>query len=167
MAIGYAQLVSPMLWLWIFGSAVEAVAFDLILQRWWTPLRIPVLALSLWGLMWMLGLMASYRVRPHLLDGEVLRLRAGARTEVVVPLAAIERVTGTEADAPGLRSVKLLDDHLAVTATGRTNLRLELADGTTLRTPLGEVSPTRLGTWVDEPREVTGALRRLLAAPSP
>ena len=40
--IGYSRLVAPMLWLWIFGSAVEVVVLDVLLSRWWTPLRIPL-----------------------------------------------------------------------------------------------------------------------------
>ena len=31
--IGYAQLVGPMLWLWIFGSATETVAVELVLRH--------------------------------------------------------------------------------------------------------------------------------------
>ena len=53
-----------MLWLWIFGSATEVVVLDVLLSRWWTPLRIPLLVVGVWGVVWMLGMMSAYRTRP-------------------------------------------------------------------------------------------------------
>ena len=82
--IGYSRLVAPMLWLWIFGSMVEVVAVELVLrhldQPWAAAVRVPMLLLGIWGVVWMLGVLASYRVRPHLLTDTELRIRSGART---------------------------------------------------------------------------------------
>jgi hypothetical protein len=155
----YARLSTPVIWLFVFGAAVELVAFDLILSRWLTFLRIPFLVLGIWGLVWMLGLMASYRMRPHLLTDTAVHVRNMARTEVVVPLDAIERVTTADVDEPGIRSLRRVDERLLVLVSGRTNLQLALKEGTTIGSPLGEVSPTSVGLWVDEPREVAGLLR--------
>ena len=99
-AIGYAQLAGPMLWLWIFGSATEVVVVEVLLRHWDSPIsdavRFPVLVLGVWGVLWMLGMLASYRVRPHVLTDEVLTIRSGARTRVVVPLDAIESTRGVQ-----------------------------------------------------------------------
>ena len=163
--VPYGRLATPVVWLFIFGSAVEVVAFDLILSRWLTFLRIPVLALGIWGLVWMLGLMASYRMRPHLLTDTHLHVRNMARTEVVLPLDAVERVTVADRDEGGIRSLKVVDDELLVMVSGRTNLQLTLAEGTTLATPGGELAPATLGLWVDEPREVAELVRARRSAP--
>jgi hypothetical protein len=164
-AVPYSRLAIPVVWLFIFGSTVEVVALDLILSRWLTFLRIPFLVLGVWGVVWMLGLMASYRMRPHLLTDTDLRIRNMARTEVVVPLDAIERVAVADHDEGGIRSVKVVDDALLVMVSGRTNLQLTLAEGTTLTTPQGRLTPATVGLWVDEPREVAELVRRRRSAP--
>jgi hypothetical protein len=163
--VPYSRLATPVVWLFIFGSTVEVVAFDLILSRWLTFLRLPFLVLGVWGVVWMLGLMASYRMRPHLLTDTHLHVRNMARTEVVVPLDAVERVTVADRDEGGIRSLKVVDDALLVMVSGRTNLQLTLAEGTTLATPGGELAPATLGLWVDEPREVAELVRARRSAP--
>lgn len=170
--IGYARLVSPMLWLWIFGSAVEVVVLDLVLSRWWTSLRLPLLVIGVWGLMWMLGLLAAYRVRPHLLRDTVLEVRDGIHARVVVPLHRVRDVHVVEHGLPGvLRSVHVdagePGDLLLVGVSSRTNLELVLDGPTTLETPRGPATVARVGLWVDEPREVAEVLRRARSAPAP
>jgi hypothetical protein len=166
--IGYSRLVAPMLWLWIFGSAVEVVVLDLVLSRWWQPLRLPLLVLGVWGLVWMLGMMAAYRVRPHLLDDHRLQVRDGIHARVDVPL---ERIAGTrtvEHELPGvLRSVHVeeAEELLLVGVGSRTNLELVLTGPTSLRHPRGTVDVTRVGLWVDEPRQVAELIRRGRSAP--
>lgn len=88
-AISHAQLVGPMLWLWIFGSATEVVVVEVVLRaidaNWAEVLRLPLLVVGIWGVLWMLGMMAAYRVRPHLLKSDRLRIRNSARTWVDDP----------------------------------------------------------------------------------
>jgi hypothetical protein len=163
--VPYARLATPVVWLFIFGSTVEVVALDLVLSRWLTFLRIPFLVLGVWGLVWMLGLMASYRMRPHLLTATDLHVRNMARTHVVVPLDAITQVRVADRDVAGIRAVRVVDDSLLVLVSGRTNLQLTLAEGTTISSPVGEITPATVGLWVDEPREVAELLRRRRSAP--
>ncbi len=168
--IGYSRLVAPMLWLWIFGSAVEAVVLDVVLSRWWTPLRIPLLVVGVWGLVWMLGMLAAYRVRPHLLGAEALQVRDGIHARVDVPLDRIASVRTVDHELPGLlRSVHLEGDGdgatLLIGVGSRTNLELVLTGPTTLETPHGPSTVARVGLWVDEPREVAEVLRRRRSAP--
>ncbi|SKB09200.1 hypothetical protein [Aeromicrobium choanae] len=167
--IGYAQLVGPMLWLWIFGSATETVAVELVLRHvdaaWADAIRLPLLVLGIWGVLWMLGLLASYRVRPHLLHDDRLRLRCGARTWVDVPLAAVAACRLVEHDLPGtIRSVHHEDGLLLLGVSGRTNLELELTGVTTLRSSKGELVASRVGLWVDAPRDVAREIAPLIAA---
>ena len=166
-AVGYAQLAAPMIWLWIFGSAVEVVVLDVVLHRWVPAIRMPVLFLSIWGLLWMLGLLASYRVRPHLITDTALVARSGARTRVVVPLRAVASVRRAEHELPGLvRSLHQDDDLLLVGVSSRTNLELVLVAPTTVETNDGPRTVSRVGVWVDDPAEVAGVLRRRSSAPS-
>jgi hypothetical protein len=168
--IGYSRLVTPVLWLWIFGSATEVVVLDVLLSRWWSPLRVPLLVLGVWGLVWMLGMMSAYRTRPHLLRDDVLQVRDGIHARVDVPLPRIGSVRPADHELPGLlRSVHVEGEGdaaiLLVGVSSRTNLELVLTGPTTLETPHGPTTVTRVGLWVDEPREVADVLRRRLSAP--
>lgn len=168
--IGYSGLVAPMLWLWIFGSAVEVVVLDVLLSRWWTPVRIPLLVVGVWGLLWMLGLLAAYRTRPHVLGEDALEVRDGLHARVVVPLSRISTIRSADHDLPGLlTSVHVEGDGPAATLLigvgSRTNLELVLTGPTVLDTPHGPRTVTRVGLWVDEPRAVSEVLRRRRSAP--
>ncbi len=160
MPIGYGQLAGPMMWLWIFGSAVEVAVLDVVLHRWLPAVRIPFLVLGVWGVVWMLGLLASMRVRPHLLDDTHLVVRSGARTRVVVPLAALESVRGAGHEVPGLVRTLQEQDGLLLVGMGETNLELTLATPTALETSRGPWTVERVGLYVDAPREVAATLRR-------
>lgn len=169
--IGYAQLAGPMIWLWIFGSATEVVVVEVVLRSWDHPvseaIRLPLLVLGVWGVLWMLGMLASYRVRPHLLAEDHLVARSGARTRVVVPLEAVESTRTVEHELPGvIKSLHLEDDLLLVGVSSQTNLELVLARPKTLETSGGPMTATRVGVWVDDPRGVAAALRLRLSAPS-
>ncbi len=167
--IGYSRLVAPMLWLWIFGSSVEVVVVEVVLrhldQPWATALRVPLLVLGIWGVAWMLGMLASYRVRPHLLTDTLLQVRSGARTWLTVPLEAVVATRPAEHELPGVLRSLHVDGSLALVGVGsRTNLDLLLAGPTTVSTSQGEVTANRVGLWVDEPRQVAAMLTARLAA---
>jgi len=166
--IGYARLVGPMLFLWIFGSATEVVVVEVVLRQvetgWAEALRMPLLAIGIWGVLWMLGMMAAYRVRPHLLTGDRLRIRNSARTRVDLPLDAIAATRTVEHELPGIvRAVHHEDGLLLIGVSSRTNLELVLTSPTVLRTSKGEMIAERVGLWVDEPHDVARRLRTLVA----
>ena len=169
--IGYSRLVAPMLWLWIFGSATEVVVLDVLLSRWWAALRIPLLVVGIWGLVWMLGMLAAYRTRPHLLGETSLQVRDGIHARVDVPLARIASVRSVDHELPGLlKSVHGEGEGdgaiLLIGVGSRTNLELVLTGPTTLETPHGPTTVARVGLWVDEPREVAALLRQATTLPS-
>ena len=56
---GYHRPVLTILWIFIVLSAIEIPILDLIVHR-WPAVRIAVLALGIWGLTWMLGLLFGY-----------------------------------------------------------------------------------------------------------
>ncbi|WP_148573186.1 hypothetical protein [Nocardioides caldifontis] len=163
-AIGYSRLAGPMLWLWIFGSATEVVVVEVVLrqvdQPWAEAIRLPLLALGVWGVLWMLGMLASYRVRPHLLTPTELHARSGARTRLAVPLHAVVATRLVEHELPGVvRSLHVEDGTALVGVSSRTNLELVLTGPTTVPSSAGELTVSRVGLWVDDPREVAAVLK--------
>ncbi len=129
--IGYARLSGPMLWLWIFGSTTEVVVVEVVLRsieaRWADVIRLPVLILGIWGVLWMLGQLAAYEVRPHLVTAGHLLIRNGCRTRVVVPLRSIASVRAAEHHYPGVvKSLHHDGDLLLVGVNLHTNLELVL-----------------------------------------
>lgn len=159
--IGYAQLVGPILWLWIFGSAVEVVVVDVIAHRYFPDaVRLPLLVLGIWGVLWMIGLYAAYRTRPHVLNADALIARGGLRSQVTVPLDQVVSVASAQHELPGIvKTLHVEDDLLLLGVSSETNLELLLAGPTPLATSNGEVTANRVGIWVDEPRDVAALLR--------
>jgi hypothetical protein len=47
--------------------------------------RYSLVVLSVWGLLWMLGLLASLRTNPHVVSGAGLRLRSGFQFDASIP----------------------------------------------------------------------------------
>lgn len=156
-AVGYAQLVAPVLWLWILGSFAEVVALELVLRSidapWAEAVRLPLLVVGAWGALWMLGLMASMKIRRHLVLADRLEVRSGPRVRVVVPRAAITGARVVEHEFEGIvRTVHEEDGLLLVGVNTRTNIELGLDGPTPLDTHDGERTADRVGLWVDDPR---------------
>lgn len=158
---GYAALVTPVLWLWVFGSATELVVFHLVIP--WEGLRLIVDIVSAWGLLWMLGMLAAYRIRPHLLLPRELRIRNSVHHDIVVPRGAVAAASVREADLPSaMFALHVMSDeqgtHLSLGVSGRTNVVVRLQPGTTLRTAKGVVHADTVRFWVDDPRRCVARL---------
>jgi hypothetical protein len=69
-----------------FTTSVELLVFELRAPRVWL-LRISLLALGHYALLWIFGLYASLVTLPHRLEENGLRLRYGALAEGFVPLS--------------------------------------------------------------------------------
>lgn len=163
---GYARLVTPVIWLWIFGSAVEVVVVHVITP--WLAVRLVLLAVGVWGLLWMVGLLASYRVYPHLVDDDGLRVRHGKRADVRVPWERIARVTTVDRDLPS--SVRTFQPcpagvdgeggiDLQIGVSGRANVHLVLTEPMTVPVSGEPLAVTALTFLVDDPREFVAQVR--------
>lgn len=134
----YHAPVFTILMIFIVLSAVEIPIIDLIVHRWpWV--RIPLLALGIWGLTWMIGLAVSYLTRPHAVGPAGIRARLGADIDVDLPwevVASVERSRDVAEKAPKLRD----EEH------GRT-LSLRMANETNILVVLEKPVRTRL--WED------------------
>ncbi len=104
-------------------SVVELVAVHLLLP--WPTVRLVLLVVSALGCVLLVALQADTAVRPHVLGGGALRLRAGSAVDVGVPLDAIAGVALRRADAP--RRVVLDGDVLALGSGGQTQVELALS----------------------------------------
>jgi hypothetical protein len=60
----YHRPILALMIVFIVVSAVEVVVVDWIASR-WAYIRIPVLIISIWGVVWMLDLLFGVLVRPH------------------------------------------------------------------------------------------------------
>ncbi len=87
---GCARAKTPVLVTFTALCALETVAFHLLLP--WPAVRIPVDALSGYGVIWMLGVLAGTRVRPHLVGPAGLRIRNGLTLDIAVPWDAVAAV---------------------------------------------------------------------------
>ena len=163
----YAALVAPVLWLWIFGSATELVVFHLIIP--WETVRLVVDVISAWGLIWMMGTLAAYRIRPHLLLPDALRVRNSVYHDVCVPTAAIVSAGVREVDlSSSMRSLQVVSNpdgacEVSVGVSGRTNVVLDLRPATPLQTAKGTVAVDSVRLWVDDPRSFVAQVKERLS----
>ena len=164
---GYAQMVTPVLALWIFGSAIEIPLVHVLVP--WEGPRVALLILGVWGLMWMFGLMAGLRTYPHLMAYSALRIRNGPTHDIAVQLASIERVTTGDRSLPSSMWAlqPVLTDrgvHLHVAVSGQVNVHLTLQEPLGVATRKGHMTITALSFWADRPRELA---RQLCGSASP
>jgi hypothetical protein len=161
--VGYAKLATPVVALWIFGSALELPLVHVLVP--WHGVRVSLLAIGLWGLLWMLGVLAGLRSYPHLLGQDVLRIRNGAMHDVEVPWRAIEGVSTREQFLPSSMWVLQAQEteqgtHLNVGVSGQVNVHLRLGEQLTVHTRKGPMVVSGVSLWADEPRDLAARIRR-------
>lgn len=163
--VGYARMATPVIWLWIFGSAVELPLVHVLVP--WHGLRIALLAVGVWGLLWMIGMLAGLRCYPHLLGDDALRVRNGPMHDIAVPWSRVSSVSVEDRDLPStVWALQPLPEgdgtRLNVGVSGRVNLHLALDRPTPMRTRKGVLEATAVSIWVDDPREVAAEVRQRL-----
>ncbi len=82
-AFGHASLLTPILIAFIAVSAIEIPVVHLLMP--WETIRRVFLGLGLWGVIWMIGLLASLRIYPHEVGEKGLRVRYGFNLDVTLP----------------------------------------------------------------------------------
>ncbi|GGM14979.1 hypothetical protein GCM10007977_015150 [Dactylosporangium sucinum] len=144
----YIKPLNAVLWAFIIVSAVETVALHLILP--WKIVRIIVDVLSVYGLVWMFGILAGYKVNPHTIDGDGIRLRQGFFVEEFVPWDALSTArVGKRYHSEN--KMRLVDGQtVSLVVSGQTNVELHTADGGLIR------------FYADEPDAFAAALEREL-----
>ena len=167
--VGYARTVTPVMWLWILASAAELPLVHVLVP--WHGVRIALLVVGVWGLVWMVGLLASLSVYPHLLGPERLRVRYGASHDISLPWDAVASVSSKQEDLDS--TVWTLQPQetdegtqLRVGTSGKVNVHLRLRRPTVVSTAKGDLEVVRLSFFADEPRDVATRVRERLAARS-
>jgi len=87
---GYAGILAPLMIAFTAVSAVELPILHFLLH--WEAVRLIVDLLSLWGLLWMVGLLAAIRVHPHYVTDKGIRVRYGFSIDVMVLWEAVASV---------------------------------------------------------------------------
>lgn len=165
-AFPYAKEATPLMAAFIFVSVVELPVVALLLP--WAMVRLVVLLLSLWTMLWMVGLLATIRVHPHLLDDEGLRLRQGAATDIRIPWEAIATVTTRRGRVQTRERLQIehSDDGriLNVPAMKQTRVEIALHQPTSVKLPNGVEEVTRVRLYADKPNAFIAAVRERLAS---
>jgi hypothetical protein len=169
-AFTYHQPVFAVLVAFIVISAVELVVVDLVVRRWET-VRIALLVLGVWGLVWMFGLLFGFLTRPHAVGPDGLRLRAGVEIDIPIrwdQVASVQRhkrISQTTQpqitrDEDGHRTL-----HLHV--QNQTNVRVVMREPVTVRVPRGPVTVSSIELHADEPDALVQAARVRLTGVAP
>jgi hypothetical protein len=80
---GYARSTTPIIAAFIGVSAIEIPAVHLLVP--WETVRVVVDLLGVYGLLWMVGLLALLRTRPHVVTADGLRVRGSGGLDITVP----------------------------------------------------------------------------------
>lgn len=91
-------------------AAIEIVAVHLLVRRWSDLVAWTLTALSIYGVLWLLGDYHAVRLQPHVVDDRYLHVRTGLRWRVDVPLDAVRDVRRWRTDDDEITSVALLGD---------------------------------------------------------
>ncbi|QYJ16248.1 hypothetical protein Rxycam_02081 [Rubrobacter xylanophilus DSM 9941] len=133
----------------------------------WPPLKWVLLALGVYGILWLAGLRASLELLPHRLEEDGLRLCYGAHAEAFIPYSQIQAieirprspVRNVLFPAEGLKYSP--EGTLLLPVGGRTDLALRLRSSVSARGILKPRGPaTRVFFAADEPERLAAELRR-------
>lgn len=157
-AISYVSRIGMMLWIVTGLGVVEVVVVHLLLP--WAVARWIALAVSAYGLSWLLALHASLRQHPHLLrrPDRRLLLRFGHFRTTTVPLGTLTGA-GTRATIDHRRNVEVDDDRLSVSVMGETNVHLRFDPPVTVTLGGRDHHCVTVDFFADDPRETVARLR--------
>jgi hypothetical protein len=166
----YAGVVTPVIWVFIGVSAIEVPAVHLLLP--WDGVRRIALVAGVYGLVWMVGVLAALRVHPHVVDGEGLRVRHGFSLDVHVPWEQIVAVRRRMRSQEGMRSVQLHEEGavraLSVGVGSQTSVDVVLREPAVLPVPVTGGKPVgELRLYADDAKRLVARLREGPARPSP
>ncbi|GAA2401308.1 hypothetical protein GCM10010404_68870 [Nonomuraea africana] len=157
-ALSYSKEQSTTILLVLFMMVVELVAVDLLLVAFDvpTPIRVAVLVIDLYGVLFGLAFGAACVTRPHVLTDDELRIRCGAYFDLRIPRELITSMRVSRAyNETGM--VTVAAGRLSVAVSSQTNVVVELAEPITVTRPLGATeSVTSVRFFADTP---TAALR--------
>jgi len=147
---------AAILWTLFAVSAVELVVVHLLLRATAPAIATIVLALSIFGAVWLLGFVRAVILRPIYVTADAVAIRSGVQWSVDIPRRAIERVDIGRVAAPPKRTV----NYLRAVPMGRPNVLIALREPMPARGAYGTARTVNTVSLVlDDP----GAFQRALA----
>ncbi|GLX53256.1 hypothetical protein Shyhy01_62060 [Streptomyces hygroscopicus subsp. hygroscopicus] len=139
----YGSEIKPIMWAMVFLVPLEILAVEFLVP--WSVVRIILLALSIYGTLWVLGFIAALSIRPHSVGDGKMVLRFAHFVQIAIPLDLVESVRTTRHS--GYRRAVQIDDGV---------LAMPIGDSTTLSVKLREPYPVapKTGKPLQEVREV-------------
>lgn len=163
-AFGGSKPAVPIMWFFVVLSAVELFAVDLLVRR-WPGVRVAALVLGVYGLLWMVGLLASMMVHPHLVEPAGVRVRHGLSVDFLVPWSALETVRTRRRSFESGRSVQVDERAVNIVVLSQTNVDLVLREPMSFNLPQGPgPAVTEVRVHADDPDGFTAAIRAHLTA---
>ncbi|WP_328425420.1 hypothetical protein OG470_16975 [Micromonospora sp. NBC_00389] len=167
---GYLGVVKPILGIFIGLSIVEIPIFDLIVTNVvpWGPARWIVLALGVWGLLWMVGLFASMTINPHVVGDTGLRVRLNSGIDIWIPWTDIEVLRKRYRSLPSSKSVQVEQEGdrrvVSISVGSQTSIDVLLRHPTSFDLPkVGSEPMNELRLYADDP---DGLLRSARGTPA-
>ncbi|MEU2022581.1 hypothetical protein ABZ565_10485 [Streptomyces sp. NPDC016469] len=155
--LAYGAEIRPIMWVMVFLAPLEIALAEFLVP--WAPVRIALLVLSAYGVLWLVGFVAALSVRPHVVGGGRLVLRFAHFVQVAVPLDLIESVR-TSRHSGYRRAVQISDGVLAMPVGDSTTLSVTLREPYAVAPKPGQppqdVREVRFA--VDDPREAVRVL---------
>ena len=163
-AFRYVGAVALLLWVFIGVSAVELFVVHVLLP--WETVRLVADVVGIWGLIWMLGLAASYKVHPHVITESGLLIRQGHGVEITVPWEAVASVGMRERSRDTSKALQVDRSEQAVVLNvvmgSMTDVDVRLKRPLLVPVRGAEESVTEIRLYADDPRALVAAAREHL-----
>lgn len=165
-AFGYAAGAAPIMWVFIAMSAVEIPILHLLLPAgWW---RVVALVLGAWGVLWMIGLLATFKVHPHEIGDEGIRIRNSLGIDVLVPWSDVVAVSSHRKSLEKSRTVQVARTErgamLQIVVASQTTVSIRLREPRVVPIRKSPDPVTEIRIYADDPPAFVAAARRHLAA---
>ncbi|OJF10197.1 hypothetical protein [Couchioplanes caeruleus] len=166
----YAGAATGLFGVFIGLSAVEIPILHLILP--WQTARTISLIIGAYGLVWMIGLLATLRVYPHLLTPSALVVRNSLTLRVEIPWDAVAQVEVRRRSMPpgGSIQVEEAGDQriLSLAVASQTSVDVLLARPLTVDVKKAGTDPvTQIRLHADDPEALVAAARERLPSTAP
>ena len=163
----YATAIVPILWAFIVLSAIEIPVFHLLIP--WPTVQIIGLILGAYGLLWIIGLLASLKVHPHVVQESGLRVRYSSTVDVPIPWSDIVEIRNKTRTLEKSRTAQVEEtEHgrmLSIAISSQTNIELDLREPMVVQLFRGPTEPvTELRIFVDDPKAFLAQVHRHQAA---
>jgi hypothetical protein len=161
----YHKPVLPILIVFVVVSALEMLVADMIVRR-WAYIRIPLLIVSIWGIIYMLGLLFGMLVRPHAITVDGIRVRNGSEIDIPIAWEDVHSVTRRKQLNHDKLPKVIMDDNgeasLHMRIQNETNIEIRLNRPVSLRLPHGAETVSRVNLYADDPKAFMDQVRRHL-----